>query len=170
MAAKTYLQQFGGRLKQIAATVISTGAANAGDIVALTDAGVLDISLMPTGIGPNTWSGPATEAIGSGKVVNIYWSSGVASARLADASSAGKRAVGYAPTGVASGATVTVYFGGANSQVSGLTGPDVFLSASTPGGVTSTIPTGAGQVVQRLGVAASATSFMFRPEVDIELV
>lgn len=169
MPAKTYLQQLNGRLKQIGATVISSGAGNGGDLVALTDAGVLDISLMPSGIGPTTWTGPTTEAIGAGKLVNVYWNGGVASARLADASTAGKRAVGFATAAAASGATITINFAGQNAAVSGLSGPDVFLS-TTQGGVTSTAPSGSGQVVQRVGVAASAAAFMFRPETDIELV
>lgn len=170
MAAKTYLQQLGGRLKQIAATAVSTGAPNGGDIVALTDAGVLDISLLPSGFAPATWTGVASEAIGSGKLVNIWSDSGVAKARLADASAVGKRAMGYVPTGVASGATVTVWFAGANSSVSGLTpGTDVFL-ATTPGGVTSTAPSGSGQIVQRVGIAATTSAFMFAPSIETELL
>ncbi|GLY32127.1 hypothetical protein [Kineosporia sp. NBRC 101731] len=174
MPAKTYLQQVGGRLKQIAATVVSTGSANGGDIVGLGDDGKLHQSLLPDGFAPATWTGIASETIAAGRLVNI-WSdtSGgtpVAKARLADASAAGKRAWGYTQQGAASGGTVTVWFGGANSSVSGLTaGADVFLSASTPGGVTSTAPTGASQVVQRVGVAGSATAFMFAAGLEIEL-
>lgn len=174
MPAKTYLQQVAGRLKQIAATVVSTGSPNGGDIVALDDTGKLDMSLMPSGYAPATWTGTASETIAAGKLVNIWTDtssgSAVAKARLADASSAGKRASGYAQQGASSGGTITVYFGGANAAVSGLTpGADVFLSASTPGGVTSTAPTAASQVVQRVGVAASATAFMFSGGIDIEL-
>lgn len=170
MAAKTYLQQVAGRLKQIAATVVSTGAANGGDIVALTDAGVLDISLLPAGFAPATWTGIASETIGSGKLVNIFSNSGVANARLADASAVGKRAMGYVPVGVASGASVTVWFAGPNSAASGLTpGADVFLS-TTPGGATSTAPSGSGQIVQRVGIAATATAFMFAPSIETELL
>lgn len=171
MPAKSYLQQNLGRLRQVAATVVSTGAANGGDIVALTDAGTLDQSLMPAGIGPTTITLPASEAIGAGKLVNIYASGGVATARLADASVPGKGANGYAPAGVASGANVTIYTGGSNAQAAGLTaGGDVFLSASSPGGVTPTAPSGSGQVVQRVGTATSATAFSFTRGLEVELV
>lgn len=169
MALNPYLIQLGGRLKQKLPTIVSTGAPNAGEIPGLNDAGQLDISLLPAGFAPATWSGVAFEAIGSGKLVNIFWDSGVAKARLADASAVGKRAIGYVPVGVAAGATVTVWFAGANAAVTGLTGPDVFLS-TTPGGVTSTAPSGSGQVVQRVGTAASATAFMFSPSIETELL
>lgn len=167
MPVKPYVQQVAGRLKQMLPTAVSTGAANGGDIVALTDAGVLDISMMPAGIGPTTVTIPATEAIGAGKLVNFYWNSGVMSARLADASTAGKRANGYAIAAASSGANVTVYRSGVNSQVSGLSGVDVYL-ATTPGGVTSTAPTGAGQLVQLVGSALSATSLVFSQGIDVE--
>jgi len=58
---------------------------------------------------------------------------------------------------VTSGNTGTVYFEGTNNQVTGQTVGRVFLSATTPGKTTSTAPTAAGHIVQRLGVAYSAT-------------
>ncbi|GAB3250983.1 hypothetical protein [Kineosporia babensis] len=174
MPAKTYLQQVAGRLKQMPFTTVSTGAANGGDGVGLGDDGKLHQSLLPDGYAPATWTGVASEAIAAGRLVNIYpdtvGGQPVTRARLADASAAGKRAWGYAQQGASAGSPVTVWFGGANSAVSGLTpGGDVFLSATTPGGVTSTAPSGASQVVQRVGVAGSATAFMFSAGLEIEL-
>jgi len=56
-----------------------------------------------------------------------------------------------------------------NTQLSGATPGNVFLSASVPGGFTSTAPSTAGHVVQRLGVATSATTVNFEPSQPIVL-
>jgi len=48
--------------------------------------------------------------------------------------------------------------------LSGLTpGSDLYLSPTTPGRVTDVVPTGAGQVVQGVGVAINATTLNFEP-------
>lgn len=95
------------------------------------------------------------------------WNSTGAKVRTANASVAGKEAHGLVLAVIANGANATVYFEGADTQVSGLTPGRVFLSAVTPGTATSTAPSGSGQVVQRVGFAVAATelNFQFQPPI-----
>lgn len=163
MAAKKYLKQAAGVITEQAATITSAGAANDGDIPALDSTGRLSTTVMPVGITPVTQDITASEALSAGDFVNI-WNSTGAKVRKADASTSGKEAHGYVLAAVSNTATATVYLlGDENTQVSGATPGVVYLSASTPGGFTSTAPSAAGQVAQRLGVATSATVIAFQP-------
>lgn len=134
----------------------ATVASAASKIVQLDGAGKLDISVMPTGIGADTAIIQASENLAAGDCVNVH-NSGGARVRKADASAAGKEAHGFVTAAVLSGANATVYFEGSNTAVAGKTpGATQFLSA-TAGLTTETAPSGAGQVVQKVGVATSAT-------------
>lgn len=159
MAAKKYIKNNSGDLAEQAGTVTSAGAGNDGDIVSLDSTGRLDVSLMPTGIAPDVESCVASETIASGALVNYFDSgAGVMKVRNADASLTTKRAVGFVLVGGAAASTLSVYFLGRNTAVSALTpGARYFLSDSTPGGYTTTAPTGSGKIVQSVGVAISAT-------------
>lgn len=136
----------------------SAGAGDAGKLAMLDAAGKLDNSMMPTGIGADVSIITASEALAAGDFVNIWNNTSTANARKADAATSGKSAHGFVLAAVASGASATVYFEGTNNQCTGLTIGDQFLSASTPGKPTSTAPSTAGNAVQFLGVATSATS------------
>ena len=57
-------------------------------------------------------------------------------------------------------------FQGQKTQVSGATPGDRFVF-TTAGGHTATAPSAAGQVVQRIGVAVSATAINFEPGVPV---
>lgn len=143
---------------EVEATVVSTGAADAGKAVATGADGRLDASVMPAGIGADTKVYPASELIAPGDFVNIHDNAGTASVRKADASAAaaGKMAHGFVPAGAALGADATVYFEGPNSALSGLTpGATYVLSHTTPGGVVvrASGTTTAGHILQVLGVA-----------------
>lgn len=157
MPAKTFLQLVNGVPTVTAGKQVSAGAADAGALPALNEQGVFDVSLMPTGIGADTALVVASEDLAAGRFVNIYDDGGTPSARLADASAAGKHAHGFVLSSVTSGNQAAVYFEGTNDQVTGATAGDVYLSATTPGGFAAAPPSGAGQVVQKLGVATSAT-------------
>ena len=156
MAGDKYIYNNAGTLTEKAATQSSAGAGDAGKVVALNASGEVDITMMPTGIGADTASVEASENLAAGDFVNIYNDSG-AKCRKADATTAGKQAHGFVLAGVTSGANATIYFEGTNTQVTGATAGTVFLSA-TAGTFTSTAPSAAGNVVQRVGVATSATS------------
>jgi len=147
----------------------SAGAADSGKLVALDGAGKIDSTMMPTGVGADTASIAASEALAAGDMVNIYESTG-AKCRKADAATAGKEAHGFVLAAVESAANATVYFEGTNTQVTGQTPGPVFLSASTPGLATSTAPSGSGNVVQRVGFATGATAINFQAQTPIVLV
>ncbi len=145
------------------ATVISTGAGEAGDIVALDAGGKLDISVLPTGIGPDVAVIEASEALAAGDFVNIHDVAGTPNVRKADASQANAAEIahGFVKDNVTSGANATVYFEGANDDLSSLTaGTTYALSATVPGAVVAlgSATTTPGQSLQILGVAINATT------------
>ena len=159
MAAPKYLKNNAGVITELAAS--ETSAAEV--IVATLSTGLLDISLMPTGIGADTKIILASEALSAGAFVNIYNNSSTANCRNADcsAASAGKKAHGFVLAAVLSSGNATVYLSGLNTSVTGATVGDVFLS--TAGAATSTAPSTSGYFVQNLGVAVSATAIQFDP-------
>lgn len=158
MAGNKYLSNVGGFPTEILSVQSSTGATDAGKIIALNSAGTLDVSMLPTGIGPDTSTLTASEALAAGAWVNVYSNAGAFAVRNADASGGtAKMAHGFVLAAVASGAAATVYFEGANTQVTGMTPGNVWLTA-TPGVGSATAPTASGNIVQPLGTAVSATN------------
>lgn len=138
----------------------SAGAGDTGKVVALDATGRIDSSMMPTGIGADTSAITASETLAAGDFVNI-WNSTGAKVRKADATTSGKHAMGFVLAGVTSGATATVYFEGANTQVTGQSPGDVFL-LTTAGLAGTTAPSGSGNVAQNIGIATSATNINFQ--------
>lgn len=137
----------------------SAGAGDSGKVVALDASGRIDSTMMPVGIGADTASITTSEALAAGDLVNV-WNSTGAKVRKADATTAGKEAHGFVLAAFGSGVPATVYFEGTNTGVTGLTPGPQFLS-TTAGTATGTAPTGSGNVVQRLGIAISATAINF---------
>lgn len=159
-----FLTLVGGKVKQIFATAVSAGSANAGNAVALDDTGRLDMSLMPAGIGANTQVLNATEALPAGSFVQIYANAGAAGVRLADAAS-GREANGYVLAAVASAAAATVYpLDGVNSALTGLApGATYWLGnagATAAAPLDATDIANANKVNQILGKAKSATELV----------
>lgn len=138
----------------------SAGAADSGKVVALDATGRIDSTMMPTGIGADTQSIVASEALAAGDLVNVWNDAGTPKVRKADATTNGKLAMGFVLAGVSSGATATVYFEGSNTQCSGLTAGVQFL-ATTAGLTAATAPSASGNVVQRVGFATSSTTMNF---------
>lgn len=155
-----FLKQAAGQLTEEAAAT-DGGAPNAGKIPELDGNGRLHINMMPSGIGADTASIVASEALAAGDEVNIFNDGGTPKMRKADASTSGKEAHGFVLAAVSADVAGTVYFEGLNDQVSGMVAGPVYLSAAAPGTVTATPPSGSGNIVQRLGVALSATSINF---------
>lgn len=132
----------------------------AGDIVALDATAKIPLAFFPAGLGVDTASIVATEALTAGDLVNVYNSTGI-KCRKADASTSagGKRAHGFVLANVSSSGTALVYFSGQNTSVSGLTpGTTYVLSDTTPGGLLALAsgPTTAGHLLQVVGVAIDA--------------
>jgi hypothetical protein len=146
----------------------SAGAGDSGKLPALDAAGKLDTSFMPTGIGADTSSIVSSENLAAGDLVNIWNNAAVANVRKADATVAGKEAHGFVLAAVTAPAAATVYFEGSNTGVTGLTPGPQFLSA-TAGLCTATAPSAAGNVVQRVGFATSATNMNFQSQTPVVL-
>lgn len=168
--ANKYIANNAGKLKEVEATVITTGASDAGKIIALDSAGLIDASLMPAGVGAEVVVAASSENLTAGDFVNLHNNGGTINVRKADASNNTKPADGFVLANVTSPANATVYLiSGQNTAVSGLTvGADYYLS-TTPGLVTATAPSGTGNIVQRLGKARSATSLIFENQNYYEL-
>lgn len=158
MAAKTLLRLVSGKLKAIQATIISAGAGNDGDIVALDSSGKFDVSVLPVGVGPDVKNMVTSENLAAGDYVNIYDNVGTITARLADNSN-GRNCHGFVKDAVTSPAAVNVYFEGPNDDLSGLTlGARYYLSTVGQATATPLTPvTDTGKNHQFLGVAISAT-------------
>lgn len=139
----------------------SSGAPDANKVPKLDGTGRLDGSVMPVGIGADTAQIVASEALSAGDLVSVWNDAGTPKMRKADASAAGKPAMGFVLGAVANGATGTAYFEGSVTGLSGLTGGQRYLSVTTPGGTQAAAPTAANQVVQKVGFATSATVMNF---------
>ena len=120
------------------------------------------------GVGIGTRALVSSEALAAGDMVNVWNDAGTTKVRLASALVKGKDASGWVGQAVAFGATATVNFGAVNPAASSLTPGPLWLS-TTPGKAQSAAPSGAGQVVQRVGFAFSSTEFMFQPQIPITL-
>lgn len=106
---------------------------------------------------------PASETLVPGDFVNIYNNGGIANVRRANASTAGASRVahGFVKVATAEGSNATVYLGGSNDHLTGLTpGVTYALSPITPGATieleAATIA--AGGSLQVLGLALSTTT------------
>ena len=188
MPAPRFLANILGRTKMVAAIPTSSGVADAEKVVATNASGVLDDTLLnaatsgaskvlktksdgtidesvlPTGIGADVKNVVASEALAAGDLVNIWNDAGTEKVRKADATAEGKEAVGFVKASFASAATAAVYFEGRITGLSGLTpGARQYLSTASAGQVTASAPSSAGNVVQFVGVAVSATEIDFEP-------
>lgn len=149
--------------KELTPNTTSAGSGDSGKLVALDAGGKLDASFLPASSSGASLALTAAEAIAAGALVNIDSTGKIRNANATDAT---KPAMGFVLTAIANAATGAVYFGGnINSGASGLTvGAPVYLSAATAGGVTSTAPSAAGNLVQQVApCAVSATEFVFAP-------
>lgn len=165
MAVQKYLQQGTAGFDEKAFLDSSSGAGDAGKPIALDASGLLPTSMLPAGVGANTFTRPTSENLSAGDLVDIYDAAGVSTARRADASVTGKTADGFVKAGTTTPANATIY--GPGETISGLTsltiGAVYYLSNTTPGKIVTPAPTTSGHVAQRVGVALSATELLFQP-------
>lgn len=112
----------------------------------------------------------ASVAFAGGEFCNIHSSGGAAKIRKADATDDTKPVSGFVPAGILSGAVGTMVAPGTRlTGLAGLTpGATYYLDAS-PGAITVTPPSGAGNLVQEVGVALSATDLLFNPKPGVTL-
>ena len=140
----------------------SAGVGDANKLVATNSSGKLDTTLMPAGLGVDTVTATASEAISAGDFVNLYNNSGTLTARKADNSNS-RDAKGFTLAAISNAATGTIYLSGQNTSVTALT-PGTNYYLSTSGGVTATAPSTSGTIIQLLGYTLSSTNLLFEYE------
>lgn len=166
--AGTFVDIVSGVLTQVAAIASSSGGSDANKIIKLNGSGKLDNSFLPTGVGAETKLIECSEDLSAGDFINVYDDSGEM-CRKADATTAGKEAVGFVLSAYTTGQDATVYFEGINDELTGLTpGARQFLS-TTAGASTATAPSTSANVVQQIGRAISATEISFEPQQAVTL-
>jgi hypothetical protein len=168
MAGEKFVQHDGvGGLKEIEA--VQTGGNGAEDRIPSLDAsGKLDQSMMPTGVGADTVTVPASENLAAGDFVNLWDNAGTVNVRKADATTVGKEAHGFVKVAVVTNNSATVYVEGNNSALTGQSVGKHFLS-TTAGQSTTTAPSSSGNIVQEVGFCTSATNVSFEPSKSVEL-
>lgn len=166
MPAQRYLviDNTTGLVKEVAALDVATGASDSGLIIALDSSGRIPVGFLPTGIGQDTLIAPASEAISAGAMLNLWYDAANTTVKWRNADKAtaagAKEAHAFANAGYASGANVTGIFEGRVTGLTGLT-PGVRCWLGNAGAVTQTPTTTAGESLQRLGIATSATQMDF---------
>lgn len=140
----------------------SAGSASAGQVPALNGSGQIDSTMLPASTGLPSLSLTASGAIAANSFVSINSSGQIVAASAASTSAP---AVGFCPNAISSGSSGTVQFAGTLcTGQTGLTpGAPVYLSATTAGASSSTAPSTAGQLIQQIGFAITATEFVFVP-------
>lgn len=140
----------------------SAGAGSASKMIKTNAQGQVDITFIPPEVGAETVTATAGEALSAYDLVYINGSGEVMKA-IATAKSTS--AIGVVITTVESAATATIYKFGTIVGSGYTPGTEFFLSASTAGQATATAPTGAGNIIQKIGTAVSATQV----SLDIDL-
>lgn len=161
MATKRFLTLINNVRTLVEAITSSAGAGDAEKIIATGADGKLDVTFLPTGVGPDTASIASSENLAAGDYVNIWDDSGTPKVRKADASDITKQAHGFVLNNVTSPANATVYFEGRNTALTSLTpGVTYALDSTTPGGIVAlaSATNASGDIVQIVGIAVSATS------------
>lgn len=163
--ADKFIYDNAGVLTEKSSIITSAGAGDSGKIVALDANGLIALNMMPIGIGAENDSISTSESLAAGDFVNIWNSTGL-KVRKADASVAGKEAHGFVLASFTHPTTAVVYRASqSNNQKTAMTiGALQYLSVTVPGGTQETAPTVTGQVVQKLGIALSATQMVFDPQ------
>ena len=168
MAAPKYLKLSAtGTQVQVTASTAG-GSGNEEKIVCTDAAGRFPSSMMPLNVGAVLATFPTSENLAIGDIVNLYDVTGTTTARKASAADDTKPACGFVLAATTSPAVATVFYGGKITGLSGLTPTArMFLSPTTAGAVSASIPSGAGEVIQCVGTAISATEVNYAPETAI---
>jgi hypothetical protein len=107
----------------------------------------------------------ATETINVGNVVNIYTNAGAFALRNAK-SLPGYEAHGFCLANVNNSQTCNIMLSGINPNVSALS-PGIWYLSNIAGRVTNVAPVYSGNIVQRVGIALTTTSYFFNPQPPI---
>jgi len=151
----------------LAPSLLNAATTGVDKVVMTLASGLLDPSIMPVGVGADTASIITSENLASGDIVNVYDNAGTATARKADATAEGKECTGFVLAATTSPAAALVYFEGRITGLTGKTPGVIQYMSTTPGTNTPTAPSTAGNVVQAIGTAISATVVSFEPQEPI---
>lgn len=172
MAIQRFISLING-IKTAVTAITAGGTTNeAGKIIATDADGKLDMSFMPVGIGSETDSIAAdTGGVASGNVINLYNKAGTITARKADATAAGKQAHGFVLANITVGNPATIHRPGQTiTGLTGLTEGSEYFLHTTAGAITADVSGFvAGNVIQSVGIAISATTLAFNPGEPITL-
>ena len=152
----------------VTALVTSAGSGDAGKIIATNGDGKLDPTLLPNGIGADTFVGPASENLAAGDLVNIWLDDTTVKVRKATNADPGKPADGFVSASVTAPANATVYLDGTITGLTSLTAASQYF-LGTSGGVTTTAPTSSGTIIQQVGKAVSTTAIAFERADAVEI-
>lgn len=156
-----------GVVTETEGTVSGGTNTQAGDLVALDSTGRLDPTILPSGIGSDTYSGTAGEGLAAGDFVYIKSDGTV---WKASAAAMGADSVAFVLSSSSTGQPALIYFEGRNTALTGLTpGLRYYLSDSTAGALTATPVVGLGKRHQFLGKAVTSTSLSFEADDSILL-
>jgi hypothetical protein len=171
---RTLVTQVGGDLTEVlqpvppvVVTLLSQGFE--GDVVAYVDAAAASAAaaLQSELNASDSELIEVGENLFAGALVNIYYAP-EAMARLADASTYGKEAMGFVSSAVLTGGVARVFASGNNTHVTGLVPGPQFLSTA-PGLATQTSPDSSGNIVQRVGFASRANNLNFQSHPPVTL-
>jgi len=158
-----YITNSGGDLKEERAVRVGAGAGDVDKLARLNEDGQWDETLLPNA---EVKIKTAFEALGAGDLIHIKSDGEM---ELADGSAAGKEVHGFVKTAISAAATGKFYSEGMVPGATLTVGATYFLS-TTAGEFTVTAPSGSGNVVQKVGVAESATELQFEAQQTIELL
>lgn len=154
MANGQFLTLENGKRALKQAPAVSTGAAQANQIIQTDASGLIDQSFLPTGIGDDTTTKPAGEDLAAGDFVALVGGEFVKADRTN-----GREAVGFVLDAFLTGTPATVFHEGNNTALSGLT-PDARYYLDSVGQVTDVPATADGEIHQFLGKACDATTLI----------
>lgn len=112
----------------------------------------------------------AMEVLADDDFVHIHVEAGMAKIRKADASEDTRPCDGYVPVAIDDDAVGTMVLPGTViDTLAGLTPGSTYYLSTAAGGITDVAPSGAGELVQIIGKALSATKLLFNPQAGITL-
>lgn len=165
-----FLSLLTGRVSEVQPITASAGAGDASKMIQTDSNGLIDPSLMPSGITPDQKAGTSNGTITAKDLCFVEAAGTIA--RATAAAGTPNQCIGYALTSVATGQPITIQLEGKLNGLSGLTpGSRYYLSDVTPGGLLiAPGPVGAGKISQFVGTALSATELNFEPDDAIALL
>lgn len=165
-----FLSWISGRVAEVQPITTSAGAGDATKMIQTDANGLIDPSLMPSGIAPDQQTANANGTITAKDLV--YMEAAGTIARATAAAGTPQQAMGWAQTSVTTGQPVTMQLEGRITGLAGLTtGSRYYLSDVTPGGLLiAPGPVGSGKLAQYIGTALSTTVLNFEPDDGVLLV